>query len=348
MTRLSSLNPWTMWDGLPMWLRQLLEGVWLGALFVIGLALWWPWETAEIKAEPTLPVVTEPVTPPAAVRPTLGQRVEPYLERVNAQHAQALETAIAGIQRFFESARQQAPVFAAEALSWRSTWASLLDTVPWTAGDRLPQRLQTLFAEHVFSPAQLQAELERVVQQFQEELRDIDQQLLVELRLDLEAEYPEFPWEAFSAQAWASAQAQAVEHLWQLGQPLVQGELATQAVSLLSAELALLVGTRLATSSGGVAVGAATSWSHLGVGLVVGVLVDQMLTRLWHWWADPAGTLSGELCRELDDLEQQVLGTGVTPGLQQALQTFVQYRSHQQRRWLEGAEITATERVLCP
>ena len=336
------------WSRIPLWGRQLLEGLWLGALLVVGLALWWPWETAGTTAEPPLPVVTEPVTVPAPVRPPLEARVEPYLERAQEQTQQALESAVQELSQFFERARDHAPAFAAEALGWRSKWACLVDNMPWTSGERLPQRWQALFTQHLFSSEQLHAELERVVQQFLTELQDIDQQLLVELRLDLAADYPEFPWDALTSLSQGPAYAQARQEVFQLGEPLVQGELGAQAVSFLSAELAALVGTQLATSSGVVAIGAATSWPQIGVGLVAGVLVDQLLTRVWHWWADPAGTLSEELCRELDDLEQQVLGTGVTPGLQQALQTFVQYRSHQQRRWLEGAEITATERVLCP
>ena len=67
--------------------------------------------------------------------------------------------------------------------------------------------------------------------------------------------------------------------------------LQAEGISLVGGELAAQVAVQLATSAGILGTGAALSWETLGIGLVVGVLLDLTV----GWIMDPAGKVQDQL-----------------------------------------------------
>jgi hypothetical protein len=59
------------------------------------------------------------------------------------------------------------------------------------------------------------------------------------------------------------------------------------------------VAIRMGVSAGILSTGAASGWATLGVGLVAGVLIDQIVTRIWDWWSEPEAELSFQISKQL-------------------------------------------------
>jgi hypothetical protein len=92
------------------------------------------------------------------------------------------------------------------------------------------------------------------------------------------------------------------------------------------------VAVRLGVSAGILGAGASTSWATFGAGLVVGLIVDQLVSWIWDWWADPRGSLATELNAKLDSLHALIVdGDAQTPGLRTALGEFARHRAELRR-----------------
>ncbi len=75
----------------------------------------------------------------------------------------------------------------------------------------------------------------------------------------------------------------------------------TDLASLVSGELATILATKLATSGGIIAVGTGSSWATTGIGLVVGILVNQILS----WWIDPSKDVENELDKAVIEMGEK-------------------------------------------
>jgi len=303
---------------------------------VLLLTMWLVWSSqhptttsTSVSAAANSPRPQLPVVAPApAVVPTLGERIQPHLDWADQQCQLAIDRSLADLALFFTEARQRAPAWAAEALSWRSKWACLVDTLPLTSGERLRQRLRELFAHHLFIPAQLEQQLRRVWENYLADVRNIESRMLVALQADLADQGFQIPWREVEAGQALAAYEQALASVTGTTEQSLHQELASQSLSLVAGEILVLAGARLTTSAGIVGVGGATSWSTFGAGLLAGLIVDQIVSAVWDWWADPQGDLSDELCRRLTAAEQQlVTGDGQTPGLRDRLREFARERS---------------------
>ncbi|MFO0946448.1 MAG: hypothetical protein U1D30_10940 [Planctomycetota bacterium] len=74
-----------------------------------------------------------------------------------------------------------------------------------------------------------------------------------------------------------------------------------------------MAATRLATSAGIIGVGAGSGTVTLGVGIVVGVIVDYCVSWAYDKMYDPAGEISTKLNETLHELEQLILlGTALS------------------------------------
>ena len=70
--------------------------------------------------------------------------------------------------------------------------------------------------------------------------------------------------------------------------------------------------TELGVEGGVLAVGASSAWTTFGVGLLIGIMADQIL----NWWLDPVSELSKKLSREFDRLHDLIVeGDGKEMGL---------------------------------
>jgi hypothetical protein len=85
---------------------------------------------------------------------------------------------------------------------------------------------------------------------------------------------------------------------------------------------------KLGVSAGILGTGTASSCATFGIGIVVAVIVDEIVSRVWDWYADPKGNLTTALDAKLDELHGLIVdgSEGVT-GLRARLRQFAKQRS---------------------
>lgn len=305
-----------MFRSLPTLILLLLTG-WLATAAWLGPTLSQP----VIVHRPQVPVVD------------LRQRVEPTLAWSDAEALAAVERQTAHLRRFFNDARTRTPKFAESVLGWSSKWRFVADKVPYTRGDRHAEFLRKTFSEQLFSDAELTQAVEQVGRGYADSLTDVENQMLVRLRQDIVglpiAELPEFQ----SADRLQSAYGAALQRVQAHVGASVNNDVTTLVMSLVVQEVVTQVAVRLGVSAGVLSVGAGSSWATLGIGLVVGVIVDQLISWVWDAWTDPKGQLAADLNRKLTELETLIIeGDDKLPGLRTRLTSFAQQRASLRRQ----------------
>lgn len=294
-------------------------------LLSAGLAL-----AAWLRVERSPPVVVEKAAAHSKV--DLRERVEPTLAWADAEALAAVDRQVAHVERFFEEARGRTPKFAESVLGWGSKWRFVIDKVPFTRGDRHSEYLRKMFAEQLFSDEELTKAIEQVARGYGDAVNDVENRMLVKLRQDIVglpiAEMPRFQDLQQLQAAYDVALKNAQAHVG----TGVQSDVATLVMSVVVQEVVTQVAVRLGISAGVLSVGAGSSWATFGIGLVVGVIVDQLVSWVWDAWADPKGHLADEMKVKLRELEKLiVVGDEKAPGLRPRLMAFAEQRAKLRR-----------------
>uniref|UniRef100_A0A7C4LJJ9 Uncharacterized protein n=1 Tax=Schlesneria paludicola TaxID=360056 RepID=A0A7C4LJJ9_9PLAN len=304
-------------DTLSRWLLVLgFAGVVVGVL--LGRPLL---ELVRTRHEPSSPPQLRLPPPPEEIAKPHLSRAEEKIERAIEEHLQALDN-------FFADSKKNTPAFVEQALSWRSKGKFLADCVPFTSGTRHSEFLRQQFEEHVFSAKQLEDELQQIVRSYLDHVRSIESEMLVDLRADV-SEFPTFyPLAALNYEQLQERYDQALSHAIAASGGALQEDIAGQVVAIIVGELVTVLITKFGTSAAILGTGAASSWTTLGIGLVVGLIVDAIVSKLWDWWADPKGTLAAEIDRQLDEMNRLIVdGAADVKGLRQRLKEFAQERA---------------------
>ena len=264
----------------------------------------------------------------AAARHEAAQRAVKHLQWAEQESVRRADEACDKIHRFFVHAKRGPPAFAGDASGFRSKWKLLVDYVPFTRGNRNREYLRTKFAEHVFSEAELRQAVEQAIRSYGGELRDVENQMLVKMRIDM-ADLPSSALpELASLDGLQAAFKRAVEQT----QGSVGADVMSGAVELIAAEIATRIAVQvldaaaaqLGVEGGLLGVGAASSWETFGVGLVVFWIIDEV----WDWWTDPKAALTKKLDKHLDHFESLIVhGDGKRTGLREQLQTLGRERA---------------------
>ncbi len=278
-----------------------------------------------------------------AARREAGRRAGADLDWAEQESAKRAGEACEKIHRFFAHAKRGAPEFAADALGFRSKWKLLVDYVPFTRHNRNREYLRAKFAEHVFSEAELRQAVEQAIRGYGGDLRDVENQMLVRMRVDM-ADLPASALpELASLEGLQAAFNKAVEQ----AQGAVGVDVMSGAVELVAAEIATRIAVQvldaaaagLGVEGGLLGAGAASSWETLGVGLIVFWIIDEV----WDWWTDPKGAIVKKLNGHLDRFEKLILdGDGKRAGLREQLQTLGRDRAAVRAKAIE--QIFATQR----
>ena len=116
--------------------------------------------------------------------PTVAEVVNRELGWAEQQTAVGLAPRLTPVRDFFNESRQRTRSFAQDALGWDSKWALASDFL--TGGKDHARFLEERFAERIFSAEQLEEMVATSVSAYLRHLDDVDSQLLVRLRADLE------------------------------------------------------------------------------------------------------------------------------------------------------------------
>ena len=217
------------------------------------------------------------------------------------------------VEELFDKGRRGARAFAADLLSYWGKLQYARGVVDSGAHDRY---LQECFNRNIFKPDELTKAVESAVSQFVSKMEARENQLLVEIRADLNdsdmgklASMPTLHAEAEFRRQYQSLLVQVT--------PVVAGDIGiditkemldwtvvTPIVTQIGAELA----ARLGISGTVLGVGASSGPVTIGISFVVGVLVDKLLDWVFRQAGhNPEGEIASKVVDSLDRLEWLIL-----------------------------------------
>ena len=239
-----------------------------------------------------------------------GQELREVLEkhlRIAEQRTRSLAAeGYPAIETIFSKAFDNVPKYAESILGWSSKWKMVLDNLPGNDKDRHAKYLKEQFEQHIFRSQELelavrQAVLERIVK-----VRDIENQMLVAIRADIEG-LPELTlFDTIGAEAFENRFENVRAQASELVSEDLSSNIESQLVSLVAGEVMAQVAIRMGVSAGILSTGASSGWATLGVGLVAGVLIDQLVTRIWDWWSEPQEELSYQIAKQLSQVHDLI------------------------------------------
>jgi hypothetical protein len=271
-------------------------------------------------------------TPSVPTRPHSSKSpqsiAKPHLDLAEKRIDDATRNHFDALNQLFDRSRSQSKAFAKLALGWGSKWRIVADATPFTRGDRHPQYLKEQFELHVLKGADLTKAIEQAVTEFLAEIRSLESQMLVDLRVDVEDLSHQYDIGLMDAVQLQSHFDAAIENAKQVSGIDLQSNISSQLVSIVVGEVLTQVAVRLGVSAGILGVGAASGWATLGIGVVVGLVIDQIVSAIWAQWSDPTKNLDAELTYQLK-MMQHVLcyGDEHTKGLVQQFEAIAKTRA---------------------
>lgn len=282
--------------------------------------------------------------PPAGITATAAPItataiVDRHLMWADEQAAAGLDPQLVVVREFFAAARFRTRAYATEVLGWDSKLTLAGD---YLTGARDHERyMRDRFASIVFADADLEALVQHVVASYLRHVDDVESQMLVALKADLAELSPaEHPAVVDRAELESALQA-ALQQATTAVQAEFRGMVGRELVSWVAAEVLTVAAAQLATSAGILGTGAASGWATFGAGIVIGLIVDVVVTEIYHQQFDPVGELSATLEASLTQIEALILeGTTDAAGLQQRLQDYTSRRNVARREAIQEAVLT--------
>ena len=251
------------------------------------------------------------------------------------------------VRELFAGARLGTRKFAGEALSLTSKWKVLTDFI--TDGQDHKAFLKEQFALNVFPPEALEAAVQQAVAGHMRRLDDVDSELLVRLKADL-ASVPNLELSAgLDRQAIQASLDAAVRQAVEAVQAELLPGAGLELVSYVAGEVLTSATFSLGASTGILSAGAASGVVSLGVGLVVGIIVDAVVSWAYDAMYDPVGQLATRIDQTLGALEQTILsGSADAPGLISRLQDYGARRSHARNATIRSVVLPSAGGDLVP
>lgn len=302
---------------------------------------------AVLFGRPLLEFFKVPPKPEDVAKPHLN-RAEQEAECVIEEHVKAIDT-------FFADSKNNTRAFANEALGFRSKITLASDQLPstfnwyyknelsiirWATGKDISLKksedhkrfIRQKFEELIFKPDQLEDAVKQVLKSYLTHMRSIESKMLVDLRADVSDFPTAFPLAQLDDKRLQESYEQALSRAIAATGSSLRGDVATQLVSIIAGEVLTQVAVRLGVSAGILGTGAASSWATFGIGVVVGLIVDQIVAWVWDWWADPKGSLAADLDKKLDEMNRLIVdGSTDVQGLRDRLKQFARERAATRR-----------------
>jgi hypothetical protein len=255
----------------------------------------------------------------AAVKEARG-RARPHIEKADTDSLSQIDGSLTSLEGFFSEAKGHAKAFADDVLGWYSKYKLIRG--------QHEQFLAETFRKHFFGPDELRQAMTNAVEAYVAELEAIDNRMLVDIRMDV-ADLPAAA--SLSSMPVPDLQKRYREMCGRIG-GVAGADLTVDAgravADLIVGSVVAMIAARMGTSAVVVGAGAASSWWTLGIGLVVGVIVDQIIATVWDWTYDPRGKLVAMMGEKLDEVRKLVLeGDAGKPGLRRELRLYAEKRA---------------------
>jgi len=263
--------------------------------------------------------------------------VTPHLSNADARINEAVHNHFLPVRALLNRGRSNTDKFAKLALGWSSKWRIATDAIPFTKGGSNERYLKEQFELHVLNGEELQRAIEQCVNEFIAEVHSIESKMLVDLQADVQGFSREHQLAKLDSKEIQSMFDQAISNAMQVASSDLQSNISSQLVSIVVGEVLTQVAIRLGVSAGILGTGAASSWATLGIGLVVGIVIDQIVMTIWNSWSDPEGKLVDSLNQQLDLMQRIICdGDQDTKGLAQHFAEIANSRSSLRRKAVLG------------
>lgn len=236
----------------------------------------------------------------------IRELLEKHLQKSESEIQGLADRGYPAIEILFSKAYNNVPAFADSILGFQSKWNLVLDKLPWNDKDRHDRFLKDQFEEHIFSSAELESAVRQAVAERLNQVRDIESQMLIGIRADIEG-LPELAQiESLDASELELRFQQAIAQASQVVSQDLSSNIESQLISLVAGEVMAQVAIRMGVSAGILSTGAASGWATLGIGLIAGILVDQIVTRIWDWWSEPEVELQYQVSKQLSSVHDLI------------------------------------------
>ncbi|XZE53596.1 hypothetical protein SH139x_005351 [Planctomycetaceae bacterium SH139] len=271
--------------------------------------------------------------------PSPEQIVLTHVDRAQQESIAAIEDGMQEIQRFFQRAKRKTPAFSQAALGWTSKWKLVADATPFTGSGRHDVYMREQFSQHLFSPADLETHLRQTVVGIAAELERIENSMLVDLRADLASRNYATALSTLSDDEIKASFVKTLATTKQHAKADMVGDVVTLAsavvIERIVARTLANLARKSATSGTVLSAGAAGSWASLGLSMAAAVVIDYVISKIWDWVFDPAGSLRTVIDQQLDELANGLCqGTATTPGISPQLRELCLQRGSQWRKVL--------------
>ena len=264
--------------------------------------------------------------------PTPEVIAQPHLDLANERITCATRNHFESLTSLFGRSRSQSNAFARTALGWGSKWRIVADATPFTRGDRHREYLKEQFELQVLKGEDLTKAIEQSVTEFLADLRSIESKMLVDLRVDVEDLLYAYSLGMMNVDEVQSQFDEAIVNAMQISGYDLRSNVSSQLVSIIVGEVLTQVAVRLGVSAGILGTGAASGWATLGIGVVVGILIDQMVSAIWSRISDPTKNLEEELNFQLKVMQRVICyGDEKTKGLEQHFEAIAISRAELRR-----------------
>ena len=274
------------------------------------------------------------VTPSPSIRraPTPEAIAQPHLELASERITSATRNHFESLNSVFGRSRSQSSAFARSALGWGSKWRIIADATPFTRGDRHREYLKEQFELQVLKGQDLTKAIEQSVAEFLADIRSIESRMLVDLRVDVEDLSNSYGLGMMNADEIQSHFDAAIVNAMQISGYDLRTNVSSQLVSIIVGEVLTQVAVRLGVSAGILGTGAASGWATLGIGVLVGLVIDQMVSAIWSQFSDPTKNLEDELNYQLKVMQRVICyGDEKTKGLEQHFEEIAKSRAELRR-----------------
>ncbi|MFM7114329.1 MAG: hypothetical protein ACKO26_24600 [Planctomycetota bacterium] len=268
----------------------------------------------------------QPYVPSAleeAKRRAAEKIANPHLAWAKEECDKATDHNIQAVKDLFEHSKTKTRGYTDYALGMYSKWLAVKEFIPFTSKDHGPY-LKSEFEKQVLSPIAIERAINECVKNHIKSIRDIESQMLVRIKKDA-PNYPEL--KSLEALDVASLQANYEKIVEEASKKAVTESvvdagrlLASEVASFIAIKVAAAIAAKMTTT--GVIAGIATTTGiyTLGISIIAGIVVDQIVSWVWDWYADPKGNLAKKLNETLDQMcEGAIDGTEKEPGLRKAL-----------------------------
>ncbi len=284
----------------------------------------------------------KPVVAPAPLTPRPSEAaariVAKHLDAADAQALSAVAPQLAAVKEFFRAARSRTRAYGELVLSFDSKWKLATDVFRGANHKEHAAWLEAKFAESLFSQQELEQLVSQTVSGLMRQIDDIESQTLVKMQADLE----QLPAGSLPLTVDRSALhaklSDALRAASQAAQTELRAAVGRELCSWITSEVLTVVGVQLATSAGIVGTGAASGWATLGIGVIVGLVVDAIVSEVYRQQFDPVGKIANLLNSNLSEMETILLnGSKTGPGLETRLKDYTARRNAARRQTIQHA-----------